>query len=1090
MRTLLLAALAVVLAGLAPAQTASQPARVIVGVPHPNRARGLTQLDPDGRPAGFAIDLLRAAFGRVGYQVEFRSLDSDGNGLAELKSGGCDLLCPLQVADTYMWSVDYSAPIVVCRGAVFARAGTPAPDLPLLRKSRVVVARAGTAHEWCQRNEVPVVHLDALKYAFKALAGGEHDYLVTTQMAGRVEIEKWSLQSLVEFPLPDPQFDEAFAAAFQPGQTQLIADLNRGLAWARESGEHDRLYRVWLQALQPVELPVRLTGATARNILLAAITVLFAATVGVGLLARSLARRRRELERSEARYRLIAESSPALVYQYWVGRDGKRSLVYANPNFSAWKRLFPALDLNRPYEQTIFNDIHHDDRPAYQAATRASRESVARFDVEFRLRDAAGLYRWVHSIATPNPAPDGVLWNGLLLDLTEQRRTADELVRTEHRYREIFECSHDAILVFDPGSAVIVAANERAAELYGYRRDQLVGLSVDRLADEPDELSRRVHELVSSRAHSSFHLRQRGCGGATIEVDISASVIESEGRSLILLLIRDVTDRVRTEARLRETQALLRAAIEGADLATWFIDFSTDEIDADAALLRFFGFDLPPGRYSRFMFLERMEPNDRAAVSAAVAAARDHNARYEVRFRVLRPSGAGDACEIRWLSSRAAVQLDAAGRAVRLVGATLDVTDAHLAEEERKRFEETRAHAARLESLGVLAGGIAHDFNNLLVGILGNASMAQSMLSPDHAAMPILSQLVNAGNRAADLTRQLLAYAGKARLRTEPVDLARVVAEMPGLLGPRLGPSVCLEIEPPAEKIGVVGDLTQIRQAVMNLVVNAADVFADDPGRITVRTTVRELSDEYLNRTPPPTALRPGRYACVEVTDSAGALDPMMVERIFDPFFSTKFTGRGLGLAVVLATMKRHEGAVKVEIERGVETRFVLAFPPGKLPNDNGQPSAARPGLLPGRVLLVDDEAIVRHTVGEVLKISGWEVVAADSGDAAIRQFERNGRFDAAVIDVTMPGMTGLEVGRRLRSVAPALPIVMTSGYTEESVLGGFDDPLIGFVSKPFEVSTLLGAIDSLRLRGVPGAAKESDGARPLYAAERDAPAG
>jgi signal transduction histidine kinase/ActR/RegA family two-component response regulator len=416
-----------------------------------------------------------------------------------------------------------------------------------------------------------------------------------------------------------------------------------------------------------------------------------------------------------------------------------------------------------------------------------------------------------------------------------------------------------------------------------------------------------------------------------------------------------------------------------------------------------------------------------------------------------------------WIEvSSSRVVLD--GREVLLVLAR-DVGERVRAEEERSKLETQLFHTQKLEGLGLLAGGIAHDFNNLLVGVTGNIDLALYSLDDPQQVRQRLEGALRATQRAADLTHQLLAYSGRAKLSEELVDLGTVVDEMVRLLGTSLTDRAKVTLDLAHELPRVFGDGTLIRQVTMNLLTNARDALGSSGGRIAVRTGVVHCDEAYLRGEHVAAEIAPGEYVFLEVEDDGCGMDAATLQRIFDPFFSTKFTGRGLGLSVVLKTVQRHLGAVKVRSSKGKGTSFRLLLPPvPRAVEAQRFRSIEAPAALAGRVLIVDDEPLVREVAQRMLESRGWLAIGVESADAALVELAREPSIDAVLLDVTMPGRNGFEVLRELRIARPELPVVMMSGFSTEVVEESGEEP-DGFVSKPFTAAVLLEALAAATAR-------------------------
>jgi len=392
----------------------------------------------------------------------------------------------------------------------------------------------------------------------------------------------------------------------------------------------------------------------------------------------------------------------------------------------------------------------------------------------------------------------------------------------------------------------------------------------------------------------------------------------------------------------------------------------------------------------------------------------------------------------------------------------------------RRAAEDSEAqsrHVQKLESIGVLAGGIAHDFNNLLHVILGNADIALSRLAGRSPARGPMEEVIRATMRAADLTRQMLAYSGKGAFVVRNLDLSNEVREMATLLRTAISKQATLVWELETDLPPVKADATQIRQIVMNLITNASDALQNAGGDITLRTGVLDRSQLHqpgfasLIGDAERTADSSEEMVYLEVHDTGAGMTPDTLRRIFDPFFSTKFSGRGLGLAAVMGIVRSHQGLIRIRTEPERGTSFQVLFPSvrGKVTKQE-KPSAARSEWRgEGTILVVEDEEEVREVAERILQDFGFQTIPAVDGRDALDIMESRGSgMTAILMDLSMPRMGGQEALRQLRQSWPDLPVIMMSGYTEESVAPQFNDAgpgVTAFLQKPFFAEDLIGVL-------------------------------
>lgn len=499
-------------------------------------------------------------------------------------------------------------------------------------------------------------------------------------------------------------------------------------------------------------------------------------------------------------------------------------------------------------------------------------------------------------------------------------------------------------------------------------------------------------------------------------------------------------------AALRENEDRLLIALEAGKMGIWEWDIAEGSLTWSESLQEMNGvarsFD---GRYETLLGM--IHPEDRALFEAGIERSLRSRANFEVECRMVRPDGT-----VRWQSARGRVLSGEDGTPAKMIGVASDVTD-------RRMLEEKLRESQKLESVGLLAGGIAHDFNNLLTGILGNSSLALEIVPERSEAAPLLRHVVQAGERAADLTQQLLAYAGKGRFVIETVDLSALVREIAGLVHASIPKLVRVELELDANLPPIEADSSQLQQVTMNLVINAAESMDGRAGTVQVRTLVDEESGNV----------------CLEVRDEGCGMEEATLARIFDPFFSTKFTGRGLGLAAVSGIVRAHNGSIQVTSRPGQGSLFRVMLPPAVAQVPAGAEQPGDEDLYgTGRVLVIDDQETVRIAASAALEHFGYEAVtAADGAEGVAILRERPGEFDAVLLDLTMPVMDGGVAIGLIREVCPEIPVIASSGYSEMEAARAFPARQVAaFLQKPYTASGLAAALKSALARNARGASR------------------
>lgn len=458
--------------------------------------------------------------------------------------------------------------------------------------------------------------------------------------------------------------------------------------------------------------------------------------------------------------------------------------------------------------------------------------------------------------------------------------------------------------------------------------------------------------------------------------------------------------------------------------------------------------------YSRKAY-EFVSPEDRYSAIETTEETLKKGLLRNIEYRILKKDGSSFPVELSISLIR-----DMEGKPESFIVVVRDITERKKAEEERRKFEAQLQQAQKLESLGILAGGIAHDFNNILTGILGYADLTLMDLSPYSPAIENIKRIIEASHCAANLTRQMLAYSGKGKFILKSIQISDLVEKMSHLLEVSISKKCTLKYDFEKDIPFFEGDVSQIQQVVMNLIINASEAIGDVSGVISLRTGFMECKKSYLEQFYLNENLSEGPYVYLEVTDTGSGMTGEIRDKIFDPFFTTKFTGRGLGLASVLGIVRGHKGAIRVNSEPGKGTGFKVLFPVVQKSEDHTlatlDPSRRWKGK--GTILIIDDEETVRKVSKKMLERLGFDVITASDGYEGLNIFRENaGNIDVVLLDMTMPEMDGEETLREIRISKKDIPVILTSGYNEQDALERFKgEKLSGFIQKPYVVAEMV----------------------------------
>ncbi len=703
---------------------------------------------------------------------------------------------------------------------------------------------------------------------------------------------------------------------------------------------------------------------------------------------------------------------------------------------------------------------------------------------EWPLLLSSGEIRWVFEDARRVQDPPGGRFGGIeygqavARNVTVRKYKEALLLGDQAKYQTIVETMQEGYYEIDLDDR-LVFLNRALANLLGEAEERLLGVDFFKRYCPPEYVDkmRGVHlSLAAGEAvNPVVELVIIRPDGSEAVLDVSVDVMNNR-RGMpkgFRGICRDVTDRKLAETAAQAAEARYNQLFEEANDIVYTHDLQGYFTSLNKAGERLCGYRREE-LYRRRIF-DIIIPEQRETVRRMVEQkmlAGEGSTRYELE--AVAKDGRRVPLEV---STRLLLVGD---RPVGVQGIARDITDRRRAEEQRLRLEQQILHAQKLEGLGVLAGGIAHDFNNLLVGVLGNAGLALRRLPKDSPLHTYLKRIETAAQRAAELTKQMLAYSGRSSFVVRPLNLSKVISEMPDLFRASIPRQISLEFECDPNLPTIVGDTPQFHQILVNLITNAAEAIGERTGRIGVRTRVTDITADMLERFYFQESCEPGAYVCLEISDDGCGMNPEQLARVFDPFYTTKFTGRGLGLAAILGIVRGHRGAIQVESRLDEGTVFRLYFPvtaqngagapPGGTPESDAKRTANAPGAWHGSglLLIADDEEAVRVVAKEILERQGFATLVAVDGREAIDLFETHrDAVTAALIDLTMPQINGQEVMEALRAQRPDLPVIITSGYNEQDIMERFhQSPPSAFIQKPYRSRDLVALVKKVLSAG------------------------
>jgi PAS domain S-box-containing protein len=653
-----------------------------------------------------------------------------------------------------------------------------------------------------------------------------------------------------------------------------------------------------------------------------------------------------------------------------------------------------------------------------------------------------------------------------------QRAEADGALRIEKLFSDtLFESPRDTIFLFDPATHKPVRWNHCFVEISGYTDDEIATMRApDDFYDAADlrKAQTAIAEIMA-KGRGTVELSLATKSGQRIPFEYGATTVKvADGRKLLLAIGRDLTDRKRAEQALRESESQLANALKIAKLGHWELDIESGLFtfsDSLYAVLRttakeMGGYQMSIADYARRF----VHPEDSPLVESETRKAidtTDPNFNRYLEHRMLYADGSAGHIAVHYF-----VVKDRQGKTIKTYGVNQDITELKRFEEERVRLESQLAQAQKMEAIGTLAGGIAHDFNNILSPIVGYVELARMQAKDDPELSEYLGQVGEAASRATELVRQILTFTRKTEQQKMPLQVSSVVEEALKLLRSSIPTSIEIRQEIATQAL-VLADSTRIHQVVMNLCTNAYQVMEGTGGVLAVSLKETEIPQGNILGD----EISPGRYVVLAVSDTGCGMDKETQEKIFDPYFTTKETGKGtgLGLAVVHGIVKDHQGVILVDSEPGKGTTFQVYLP---VTEDLKHAAHAKqeettPTKGHEHILFVDDEELICRMAKKFLARYGYAVDVCSNGRDALFVIEQDLKaYDLLITDMTIPGINGKELAKKVLALRPDLPVILCTGYSslidrEEATRIG----IRGYMEKPLVMYDLVGKIKEVLAR-------------------------
>ena len=727
--------------------------------------------------------------------------------------------------------------------------------------------------------------------------------------------------------------------------------------------------------------------------------------------------------------------------------DANLDMVYVSPSITRMLGISPEELIGHPSSLII----HPDDLDVVNDAQRHVLDHPGEpHSVQYRVRNKDDC--WIHVESTginmlANPAINGVLVT--MRNITERKQAVEKLRESENRYRIFADQSIEALYLHEM-TGEIIDVNETAVRDSGYSRAELLQMTVFDIDPALRGIENRVEiwDQLKSFEYQIFSANHKNKSGVFYPIEVRIGKVLLNGKIYMLALAKDITEQKKAEEALRESTERLNLALQSAHMGVWRWEISENRRYFDDLTCQLLGINSATFTGTPEEFFRAVHPEDREQIKSALARTIEKNVLYEPKYRVVWPDGS-----VHYMTARGRLVRDDRGQPARINGILWDITDQLLLEQERIKTQ-------KIDSLGTLAGGIAHDFNNLLQGIFGYISMAKLSLEQKEKSLQMLEEAEKALHMSVNLTTQLLTFSKGGKPVKKMISLQPVIENSVkfALSGSNVDYRIMLD-----ENLWTVeADEGQLGQVIQNIVLNADQAM---PLGGTIRITAKNVqaTKEEL-----PQLLRYGKYVEISVNDSGIGISTQHLKKIFDPYFTTKKKGSGLGLATSYSIIKNHGGMISVVSKIGKGATFYIYLPVLVGRKEASHVSAPFTVGQKGKILLMDDDELVRNIAGELLKALEHEVDFAVRGEEAIRKYQtarESGKpFDIVILDLTIRGgMGGKETIEQLCAIDPGIKAVVSSGYSDDAIMSDYEK--YGFkarLKKPYNLTELRNTLNAL----------------------------
>ena len=1017
-------------------------------------------LDENGVPTGFQTDLCRSIARVMGMKIEIR-LTVWAQVRKGLEEGTIDLISGMFYSDERAKLYHFSPPYCIVSSVIFARKNSPSVESINELKNKEIIVMGGEAmHDYVIKHELTnkILKGKTPGEVLQKLASGQGDYALGAQMPGLYWIKKLGLSNVTTMGKPLKPFKDCFSV--KKGNILLLSQFTEGLMILYQTGEYQKLYEKWFDILDPPKIILRDILKYTAIVGIPLLFLLALVFIWSWMLRKTVVRRTSELMESQKQLQTLSDNLPGGYVYQMVFDNNNRFFKYISAGVEQMHGL-SAKDIMND-SSLLYQQIFEEDRKYLIKQETISRTSLTPFNVEVRYQKPSGKIKWLLMSSSPRKMSNqSVVSDGIAIDITPRKKAFEDLRFSMKRLVAAQRIAKLGDFSWDLQTGEVLWS-EGCYNLLKYDTNETINYEkVNAEIHHPEDLERITQWLNEAIESDSTSLKPNEYrlirkDGQVIFVHTTGVIDRSNGNVKLFATLQDITERKKFENDLiNEKERLivtLRSIGDGV---------ITTDIKGNIVLINKVGETLTgwyqheaEGKHISEIFYIVNEktrqvcknPIDKVLKTGKIAGLANNT------LLISR-----DGIE-RIIADSGAPILSYDDTIIGVVLVFRDMTQQKLMEAEIQRSQ-------KIESIGLLAGGIAHDFNNVLSVITGNISYALSSINQYNELWPVLNDVQTGTKQAQQLTQQLLTFSKGGVPIKSAANIRDVLKE--SVLFVTSGSKVRCDFEF-SENLWIVSvDTGQINQAVTNIVINASQAMPDG-GIIQIKAEniIIESEDNKL-------LLPQGNYVKISIKDNGTGISEKDIANIFDPYFTTKSKGNGLGLATTYSIIKNHHGKITVESRLNEGTTFYIYLPAKDImpDTDTKQSSVQHKGQ--GKVLVMDDQEMILNMVGRLLNRMGYEAVFAKDGQQAIdiykHAFLSGNPFVFVLLDLTVPGgMGGAQVIGELLQIDPDVKAIVSSGYSNDPIMASYQDyGFCGVIAKPFTQKELAKTLESKALKCV-----------------------